>query len=848
MDFFGDLMPNASGVEGIPDNGADKNGLEVPINAEGNIEVKIKPTPVECPEWIAPVQAKIAEWFKAGFKKHINNGVDPSNAQVIEHINNLLKTNEAIISGGFILEAIQNSNYKSFDIDIYVPSKNLYDFNRPMSKLFSATSFFQYNASSYCLSFLRKNGIRCVQTYRRIERGQDGINFYKGMDIMGVRLRNNPLNVVQNFDLTFCQVWYDGEMVYATHPQHIKDRKGLLQNDYVTSLMNGNKFIQNRIRKYKSRGFQISVEPTSKVILENQSCKRLEKNDEYYKKWVSRALFYIMLYHSYKATTSDIRYNYASSFNSVNLQTTTHVGPSARYQKNLLDNIEDIDEMPSIEPSDGYDSDEFDITKPYTYNPVINDWFVPADKIVEWDALDMENKFRKNIHAFLQRWYSVSANMSPLGAFDIENLYFLFEETSFAPYYDALKQYTKREAMDAISLDDTEVFDLHTHTLDQAIGRESMEAHLRTVINVRDRYRLPCYIAECTWHLNLEEIRPIVSMEFYQEFIRPIPQPPTPLLGEQVVAENPDPDLVRKVDVKDILQNAPSDAGAWRNIYHHIMCPFCLCYITRDAGCTYVYHDNPDALPYDLMPFCKAQNLISEVIDKYKLVAGHNGVETCAECGRPCSNHRHFDFNDPPGFVVQGANPDYSRCPGGGRREGIARILAVKQTMIDNPELEIKELRRRAALAAEAAAQDGVMLAKADVILAKERFERTDANLDAALVAAVLAAGPVAAPALIDPANAQEAADLQAALNAIDALEAQQAQAPVVAPAPPPPLNIPIFDPNAVNMNVNEPPEGGKRVGKMTCPHGYGSYKSVIKSTRKHKKQSKQSKRKTMRQ
>lgn len=875
MDFFGDLVPNASEVVSPPNDGANTEGLAAGADA--------KPEPVKCPEWVAPVQAKIAEWFKSGYKKHVNRGADPSDQQVVDHINDLLKTNGALISGGFLLEAIGSFGpvtpfFKSKDIDMYVPSKNLSNFNKRMSKLFQATSFEQYNASSYCLSFLRKNGIRCVQTYKR-EAGDIVVGIItQGMDIMGVRLGKSPLNVVQNFDLTFCQIWYDGEMVYATHPQHIKDKKGFLQHDYIDSLISGNSFIKKRIQKYKIRGFQISVESMNNIPLEKFVCKPIQRDEEYYKKWVSRALFYTIMYNGiYKVNSGFVQYEGITSFYKVNIDSTRRTGPNRRHRRQLRDNIQPIEAMLPIEPTDGYDSDEFDITKPETYTPIINGGFVPADKIDEWDALDMENKFRKTIHAFLEIWYSLAPNINPLGVADIDILYCtFFEQTHFTPYYQALKEYTKREGMDAISLDDAEVFDLHTHSLDQAIGRASMEAHLRTLINQGDKNDLPCYADGCTWKLNLSEIRPIVSMEFYQEFTRPILPPPTPLLGEQVVAENPDPALVRRVDVNEILQNAPSDAGAWRNIYHHIMCPFCLGYITRDSGCTYVYHDNPDALPHRLMPFCKAQNLVSEVIDKYKLAAGNNSIETCAECGRPCSNHRHFDFNNPPGFVVQGANPDYARCPGGGRREGIARILAVKQTMIDNPGLELKELRRRAALAAEAAAQDGVMLAKADVILAKERFERKEANLNAALVAAVVAV-PVAPPAPINPANAQEAADLQAALNAVDAFEAQQAAAAppqLVIPPPNPavvdnfvnneppgpapvPENMNINNGNNMNININNGPDqaeinaanaawlaanpegGGHRIGKMTCPHGYGSYKSAIKSTRKRKNQSK---------
>ena len=83
---------------------------------------------------------------------------------------------------------------------------------------------------------------------------------------MAIRGRRTPQQVATNFDLTFCQIWYDGEAVYASHPDHIREKRGVLQGDYVQSFINGNKFLQQRIRKYRLRGFTISIEANALVI------------------------------------------------------------------------------------------------------------------------------------------------------------------------------------------------------------------------------------------------------------------------------------------------------------------------------------------------------------------------------------------------------------------------------------------------------------------------------------------------------------------------------------------------------------------------------------------------------
>jgi hypothetical protein len=114
---------------------------------------------------------------------------------------------------------------------------------------------------------LRRNGIRSVKTYT--------VNYPGGMsdihiDLMSVRNHRSPIEVVTNFDLTFCQIWFDGEAVYASHPQHIETRNGLLQRDYVETYLSGNRFLKNRIEKYIRRGFNIQFDhaPDPSTLIE----------------------------------------------------------------------------------------------------------------------------------------------------------------------------------------------------------------------------------------------------------------------------------------------------------------------------------------------------------------------------------------------------------------------------------------------------------------------------------------------------------------------------------------------------------------------------------------------------
>lgn len=178
----------------------------------------------------------------------------------------LLQRHRAIIAGGFVLRAIVNQEsadpceipaWDRPDLDIYVPCETLVDFYKELLPIYQPDSYERNVASHYCRSFLRRNGIRTVLRFKRTGGTLETI------DIMAVRNARTPVDVVQNFDLTFCQVWYDGENVYATHPDHLKHKVGYLQGEYVKLFLRRNHFLRRRVNKYRSRGFTVALDPVA---------------------------------------------------------------------------------------------------------------------------------------------------------------------------------------------------------------------------------------------------------------------------------------------------------------------------------------------------------------------------------------------------------------------------------------------------------------------------------------------------------------------------------------------------------------------------------------------------------
>lgn len=187
---------------------------------------------------------------------------------------------KAVIAGGFILSAVSptrdREDYKQ-DMDLYVNQRHAKECIYRLIELGFIVSQ-QHMAPVYDNSFMRKNNILA-----RIAFCHGGLHDYSHppIDVMIIKDDTSVESVVTNFDLTICQVWYDGISVHASHWADIRSNHGSLQPEYHKSYMSGNRFIHQRIRKYGMRGFEIDtpdwVEPEKAELLEELE----EKNNLY---------------------------------------------------------------------------------------------------------------------------------------------------------------------------------------------------------------------------------------------------------------------------------------------------------------------------------------------------------------------------------------------------------------------------------------------------------------------------------------------------------------------------------------------------------------------------------------
>jgi hypothetical protein len=100
------------------------------------------------------------------------------------------------------------------------------------------------------------------------------------IDLMVVEDEIELESVVTNFDLSFCQVWYDGKMVRATHWDDIRQKKGVLMPEYIETYKFGNPFILKRVEKYRDRGYLIET-PELNLNIQDLVEKRIELVNQY---------------------------------------------------------------------------------------------------------------------------------------------------------------------------------------------------------------------------------------------------------------------------------------------------------------------------------------------------------------------------------------------------------------------------------------------------------------------------------------------------------------------------------------------------------------------------------------
>ncbi len=231
-----------------------------------------------------------------------------------EELNQAIINSEALIAGSSVLFQYQNFiNSDNIDLDTYVhvsKAKTLVDYL--INELDYEIGFSNYITPEYDKSFFKKNHILARFRLQHVGRKK-----YPPFDIMIINDEYSLTDIVSNFDLSICEIWYDGREVHATDIEGINNRVATLKPDYVSSLLTFNKFTINRIQKYEERDFKIEYSIPESVTMPIRIDKKIEKTISSPEEWVALKMYKLIVF----SGSTSIFDNFNSAFlESLNLE------------------------------------------------------------------------------------------------------------------------------------------------------------------------------------------------------------------------------------------------------------------------------------------------------------------------------------------------------------------------------------------------------------------------------------------------------------------------------------------------------------------------------------------------
>ncbi len=212
-----------------------------------------------------------------------------------EQLFTIIKRENAIISGSFVLSAVLDNKFKSNDIDIYIQGK--YDKEHPILQFFTNLGPKISNKYRY-IKIKGKYNVRIESISSHTPYSTNPVNKIVNLTITYNDFDNNCCGCIKlqlifieedpyhfinnNFDFDFCKVSFDGDTFKSEHFDKITNLTGSICDKYLDSCWNLEtktsryriaKTIE-RIDKYMKRGFTID----NKYQLLDIAIKNLEYN------------------------------------------------------------------------------------------------------------------------------------------------------------------------------------------------------------------------------------------------------------------------------------------------------------------------------------------------------------------------------------------------------------------------------------------------------------------------------------------------------------------------------------------------------------------------------------------
>jgi len=174
----------------------------------------------------------------------------------------ILIEHNAIIGGDSVLRMININDSDDFDdfedndndnnIDIYVNYKKGESLIESLKRIGFDVCFLNVNKKDINMNENYKKNR--VMSYFSLEYKRIVINVFIIHDLYELE------KLINNQDFSFCQVWYDGENLQCTDIVDIREKNGILNNNYIDNLYKDlNLVLIDRIKRYTKYGYKINT-------------------------------------------------------------------------------------------------------------------------------------------------------------------------------------------------------------------------------------------------------------------------------------------------------------------------------------------------------------------------------------------------------------------------------------------------------------------------------------------------------------------------------------------------------------------------------------------------------------
>ena len=224
----------------------------------------------------------------------------------------LMKNTNSVICGGFILHSLSEfEDYYPESIHIQCTYNAALEINNFFKdeKIVKTEKQNVYitetnNIPSETESFFFKNRIKARLHYYI---AYEHPHLYPRIKIYIVENTKNVLETVKNFDLSFTQIWFDGENLSATYEQKkIEKKKGKINYEYTNLILQFNPILIERINIYKKRGFEITYDTLpGSVIISSTNERNREPDDDVLVNFLYRNLIRKMVNNSIEYNNPD---------------------------------------------------------------------------------------------------------------------------------------------------------------------------------------------------------------------------------------------------------------------------------------------------------------------------------------------------------------------------------------------------------------------------------------------------------------------------------------------------------------------------------------------------------------